>query len=381
MGGPEIKIGVLTSSRADFGIYTPLLDRLCRQKSWRLEIIAFGTHLSSRHGRTISEIVAEGYTVSHRIVTAPITDSVADIATSTALTVERFAGFWSRHHFDLVFALGDRTEMLAAVLPGFIRRQRFAHISAGETTRGAIDEAFRHSISLMSVMLFVSAEQYKIRAQGVVGTNASIYNVGALNYDAIRKIDFPSAKSLCQSIGLASNRPFALVTLHPETNSGNGDCADVLELSKALGSLEDFSLLITMPNADAGAHAIRGQWQTFSRGKADVICVESLGLRKYLACVRYCAFMIGNSSSGFVEASYFGIPVVNIGARQAGRIRTSNIIDCGPSRRQIASAIALAVKIKRSPSDTRIYGDGRAAFKILRLTKNALRRWKRLQNE
>ena len=181
-----MKIGILTSSRADFGIYYPLLKELKYDNFFEMEIIVFGTHLSEKFGLTKNEIFKAGFDVSHEIFTLPDSDSSLDIAISIGKSIEQFAQFWAEHSYDLVFALGDRYEMFAAVTAASPFNQAFAHIHAGETTLGAVDNMYRHAISLMSDYLFVSTEEYKTRAAQIKGDDKNIFNVGALSIDNLK---------------------------------------------------------------------------------------------------------------------------------------------------------------------------------------------------
>ena len=187
-----MKIGVLTSSRADFGIYLPLLKLLKADSFFNLEIIAFGTHTSKSHGYTLDEINSYNFNIVHQLSTIPSSDSPKEISDSVGKTISIFSDFWSNNEYDLVIALGDRYEMFAAVSASSLFNIKIAHLHAGETTLGAVDNAYRHSISLFSKHLFVSTEEYKNRALQIVEQNVKVYNVGALSIDNLCTIEFLS---------------------------------------------------------------------------------------------------------------------------------------------------------------------------------------------
>jgi len=212
-----MKIGVLTSTRADFGIYLPLLKQLRSDDFFQIEIIAFGTHLSNRFGNTVNEIYGEGFEVAHNIDTIPLDDSSLEISKSIGETIQKFASFWASHAFDMILALGDRYEMFAAVVAATPFNLRVAHIHAGETTLGAIDNAYRHSISLMSLILFASTEVYKNRAIEICQRPEDVYNVGALSIDNLKTEVLFNIEEFHEKFNIDLSIPTILSTFHPET--------------------------------------------------------------------------------------------------------------------------------------------------------------------
>ena len=360
-----MKVGVLTSSRADFGIYIPLLNQLKNDSFFELEIIAFGTHLSKNHGYTISEITDIGFNKIHEVETLLDSDTPEELALSIGNTCSKFAHFWSENKFDLVITLGDRYEMFAAVTAASPFNIKIAHIHAGETTLGAIDNAYRHSISLFSDYLFVSTEEYKNRAIEVVRESAKVFNVGALSIDNLKNIEFLTIEELNIKFNLDLNKPTILSTFHPETVSFEKNETHIKEL---LGSFEelktDYQIIITMPNTDTMGQMIRDEILKFKKKNSEIIIIESFGMIGYLSCMKHCSFLLGNTSSGFVEASYFPRYVINIGNRQAGRIETKNIYSVPVSKQKIISTVQ-KIENKSTPENEKIYGDGNTANAIL----------------
>ena len=364
-----MKIGILTSSRADFGIYTPLINELYNDNFFNVEIIAFGTHLSEKFGETYKQIEKSGFTVNHKIKTLPKGDKPQNISEAIGETIVKFSEFWNKNNFDLVFALGDRYEMFAAVSAASPFNISIAHIHGGETTLGAIDNAYRHSISLFSKIHFTTTEQYKNRVSELIENNKNIYNVGALSIDNLKKIKFYSISEFKETFNIDLSIPTILVTFHPETVSFEKNKEYISELLSAIDDLKNYQTVLTMPNADTMGLHIRNEIIKFTKTHTDnFIAVENFGLKGYLSAMKHCAFMLGNTSSGFVEAAFFPKYVINLGNRQKGRIITKNIINCEIKKDKILSAIK---QIEKNPviENVNIYGDGTTAKQIVKILK------------
>tara|TARA_Y100000589_G_scaffold143221_1_gene136689 strand:+ start:1361 stop:2473 length:1113 start_codon:yes stop_codon:yes gene_type:complete len=364
-----MKIAVLTSSRADFGIYLPLLKLLKEDKFFLLEIISFGTHLSKDHGYTYNEIDQEGFSLIHKIDTLPNGDNPKDISACIGNTVAKFAKFWNSNSYDLVFCLGDRYEMFAAVSAGLSFNQSFAHIHAGETTLGAIDNSFRHSISLFSDILFVTTEEYKKRAINIVGNDKDVYNVGALSIDNLCGIPLLTKDEFFSKFGIDMNLPTILSTFHPETINFNKNIFYIDELLSVFSDLLDtHQIIITLPNNDTMGNEVRKKIKKFKKENDSLIVVESFGVEGYLSCMKHSLFLLGNTSSGFVEASFFSKPVINLGDRQKGRIVTKNIINTNILKDEIIKSIEKINSLDLS-NNNMFYGDGKSAEKIIKIIK------------
>ena len=364
-----MKIGVLTSSRADFGIYLPLLQKLKEDAFFELQIIAFGTHLSEAHGYTISEIEQYDLGNIHKIVTIPASDSPEDITKSIGETTKSFAGFWSKQKFDLVFCLGDRYEMFAAVSAGTPFNVKFAHIHAGETTLGAIDNAYRHAISLFSHLLFVTTETYKQRAEEVVEDSIRVFNVGALSIDNLTKINYLSKEEFKNKFNIDLSKPTILSTFHPETVSFQKNEIYIQELLNSFDVLkEKYQIVITMPNTDTMGQMIRDKIIEYKINNPEINVVESFGMLGYLTCMKHSKFLLGNTSSGFVEASYFPKFVVNVGDRQKGRIEKNNIFTVPVLKEEIISVVK-KIENQSTPDNEMIYGEGNSSQAIIKILK------------
>lgn len=364
-----MKIGVLTSTRADFGIYLPLLKHLRSDVFFQVEIIAFGTHLSNKFGYTINEIYSEGFNVHHKLITTPDNDTPEQISHSIGKTIQLFSSFWANHQFDIILALGDRYEILAAILAASPFNLKIAHIHAGETTLGAIDNAYRHSISLISKYLFVTTDDYRKRAIEIIQRPEDVFSVGALSIDNLKNVKLLSVKEFHEHYKIDLSIPTILSTFHPETVNYEKNTFYINELLCAFDKLRDrYQIIITMPNADAMGLMIRDRIENYSINKSNIVLVESLGMKGYLSCMKHCKFMIGNTSSGFVEAAFFPKYVINLGKRQEGRIITPNIFSIPIKTSNILNTVSEIEKLSK-PSPNNIYGDGKAAFKIAEILK------------
>jgi GDP/UDP-N,N'-diacetylbacillosamine 2-epimerase (hydrolysing) len=365
-----MKVGILTSSRADFGIYHPLVKKLFQDNYFQPEIIAFGTHLSAKYGMTINEIENEGFKVKHKLETLPENDSSLAISLSISKTTAVFSKFWNSNSFDLVFALGDRYEMMGAVLAGSPFNVTFAHIHAGETTLGAIDNAYRHSISLMSKYLFVTTEEYRNRAIEIIQRPNEVFNVGALSIDNLINEKLYSISEFKDKFEIDLNIPTILTTFHPETVGFEKNELYIKELLSALKELSSkYQIVITMPNSDTQGLMIREKIEDFGRNNENVILIESFGMKGYLSFMKHCKMLIGNTSSGFVEAAFYPKWVINIGNRQNGRINTPNIFSIPILRDKILQKVLEIEYLKSLERDCNIYGFGNTANIIIKILK------------
>lgn len=334
-----IKIAILTSSRADYGIYLPLLKQMSTDTEVRMSLVVFGTHLSSKYGNTIDEIKKDGFIAYEKIETLLDGDSPYDVAKSYSNACSKFATFWetNKQFFDWVFVLGDRYEMAAAVASSVPFRIRLAHLHGGETTMGAIDNIYRHSISLASTLHFVSCEEHLLRLKVLLGGNVEyIYNVGALSLQNINEIELLDDVAFFNRWGISVDMNTVLVTVHPETDSYNENqqfCDELIAAIKELSSAYQF--LITMPNADTKGSIFRNAFTILSEENKNINLVENLGTQSYFSAISLCGLVLGNSSSGIIEVASFGKFVLNLGDRQLGRMSNENVINLRFERQQI----------------------------------------------
>jgi GDP/UDP-N,N'-diacetylbacillosamine 2-epimerase (hydrolysing) len=365
-----MKVTVLTSSRADFGIQLPLLAAMRDDPAIELSLVAFGAHADRRLGYTLNEVVASGYPPTHVMEPVLVKDDAEGISSAMGLTMQQFARHWRPHRPDMVVALGDRYEMFAAVAAALPFGIPVAHLHGGETTMGAIDNALRHSITHMSAVHCCSAAPYAERVKQLIGSDRHVHVTGALSIDNLRSMHFMSTQELRERFGADLDRPTILITFHPETAGHRDDQEQWNELEAALRDLAGrYQLLITMPNADTHGFAMRERWQRLIASERNAVGVDSMGARGYLSAMKHCAFVLGNSSSGYVEASFFPKAVIDLGERQTGRMVTPHIMRCAVNSSAILDAVS---RIEREgiPPFSPPYGDGHAAQRIVAAIKD-----------
>ncbi len=357
MGGFNLKIIVLTSSRADYG--NPFFD---------LKIVAFGTHVSESYGNTVDAIYKDGFDVAYKIETLSNDNSPEGIAKSMGTTIEKLAAVWQKekNNVDLIICLGDRYEMFAAVSSIVPFTIPVAHLYGGDTTLGAIDDVFRHAITMMSKYHFTSLESSAKRVAQLIGTSDNVYAVGSLSLDNLTEIPLLTKEQFKGQFHIDLDNP-VLLTFHPETVAYTRNKEYIDEVIAALETL-DKQIVITMPNADTMGQVIREALLLFAANKKNVFVVESLGTVGYFLCIKQCDFMIGNSSSGIVEAASLGKYVLNLGNRQLGRPSGSNVIHCEIKKDKIIAAIKKIAKLPEYNGGN-IYGDGKAADRIISVLK------------
>lgn len=336
------RIAFFTSTRAEYGLLRPLMAEVASRPDLVLQVVASGTHLSEAHGATWREIVADGFPIDARVEMAVSTDDVEGLALSAAQVLSGVAGALARLKPDVVVLLGDRYELLAAAQAAVLARVPIAHIHGGEATEGAIDESIRHAVTKLSHWHFAAAEPYAKRIRQMGEAAARVWNVGAPAMDNIAALD-PVPKEVMEDfLGLSLRAPAFLVTYHPVTLEDDGGLAAMQALLAALDTGVG-SIVITGANADPGANAIRASLQAFADERPDrVVLVESLGARRYLSLMHHVDAVVGNSSSGLLEAPAVGVPTVDIGPRQQGRLRAPSVLHCGESAAEIRQALDTA---------------------------------------
>jgi GDP/UDP-N,N'-diacetylbacillosamine 2-epimerase (hydrolysing) len=369
MGAFAMKVGVLTSSRADFGIYLPLLNKLEADSNFDLTIIAFGTHCSPYHGETIQEIKEAGFSDIDTVRSLLLSDDEQSIATSYGLTTVKFADYWSNNRFNLVFCLGDRFEMSAAVQAGIPQGITFAHLHGGETTLGAIDNIYRHQITHASLLHFTSTEKYAERVKKLIHSNKNVHNVGALSLDGINSTKVLDEKELRENYGIPAG-PFILATFHPETVANEENTAYADEMRIAIEELaKQYCTVITMPNADTRGSLYRKRIHTLAQAlPGKIITVENFGRKNYFSAMKYASLLLGNTSSGIIEAASFGKYVVNVGDRQKGRAQSKNVINCPFEKERIVSSVKKGMELGNYEG-ANIYFKKGSAKKIIEVLK------------
>jgi UDP-hydrolysing UDP-N-acetyl-D-glucosamine 2-epimerase len=365
------KVCVVTATRAEYGLLRPLLRLLQADKDFDLQLVVSGAHLCAEFGETWKEIEADGFEISQKVEYLLASDSALAAAKSAALAMSSFAPVFLRLAPELLVLLGDRYEMAAAALAATLLRIPIAHIHGGETTFGANDEAFRHAITKMSHIHFTSAEPYRRRVVQLGESPASVFNVGALGLDAMREQKLMDRADVMEILGLRSAHRYVVVTYHPETLGSDDPESTLVTLLDALLNVPDLQLICTQSNADVGGRAINARLRVFSLRYPDRVKVfATLGTLKYLSAIKHSAGVVGNSSSGIIEAPALSAATLDIGARQSGRIRANSVLHAETDRESIRVGLEqlLSPLMPRSPQDfSNPYGDGHAARSIVQI--------------
>lgn len=362
-------LGFVTVARSDYGIYLPLLQRLSTATEFDLRLLATGMHLSPEFGLTIREIEGDGFNIQSRVEATVSSDTPQGIAKTMGLVVTGFAQSYSEWQPDLLIVLGDRYEMLSAAIAAIPFNIPIIHLHGGEATEGLIDEQIRHAITKISHVHFASTDYYADRIRQLGEESWRIHSTGALSLDSFRSGAEGTIEELTQVTALDFTKPVLLVTFHPLTLNYQRTDAEAGALFQALERRRE-QILFTYPNSDTHGRRIISRIEAFLEARSDSAAVESLGKRLYFAALRRVSAMVGNSSSGIIEAGSVPLPVVNIGDRQKGRIHGPNVIDCPPVAAQIERAIADALDPSFRAGIAQMqnpYGDGKTAHRMHRL--------------
>jgi UDP-hydrolysing UDP-N-acetyl-D-glucosamine 2-epimerase len=366
------RIGVVTVSRSDYGHLRPVLEGIRRAPDLELVLFVGGMHLDAEFGATAREIEADGFPIDERIPMLEPGDSPEAVAASTGRGVEGFARAFARQRPDLLVVLGDRFEMLAAAVAALPFALPVAHIHGGEVSEGAMDNQIRHAITKLAHLHFASAEVHARRIAQMGEELWRIHAVGGPGLDRIAMVEPLSREALARELDIPANGPWLLVTFHPVTLEYRDTASHVDDLLAALEKT-DCTLVITYPNADTSGRLIIERLEEFAaRHPGRCRLSRNLGDRLYLSLLRHADVMVGNSSSGLIEAPSFGLPVVNIGARQRGRLRGANVIDVEPERDEILRGIEAAQTPAfraRARAAANPYGDGHAAPRIVEVLR------------
>lgn len=326
-------IGVVTTSRADYGIYRPLLRAIQADPDLELDLIVSGMHLAPQYGLTVREIEAEGVPIAARVPTLLAEDTPLGVARSLGRGVAELAQALEGLRPDILVVLGDRYEMFAAALAALPLKLPVAHIHGGELTQGAMDDALRHAMTKLSHLHFVATEEYGRRVRQMGEEPWRVTVCGALSLENLENLTLLGRGELEDRLGLALEPAPLLVTFHPVTLEEESPLAQAEELLSALEDQER-PLVFSLPNADAGGQELARRLRAFVEGYARAVIKDNLGTQAYFSLMALAAAMVGDSSSGIIEAPSFRLPVVNIGSRQDGRTRAANVMDV-PCRRQV----------------------------------------------
>lgn len=363
------KICVVTGTRAEYGLLRWVMEGIHKSRMLKLQVIATGMHISPEFGLTFKSIEEDGFQIDRKVEMLLSSDTSVGVTKSIGLGVIGFADALSELEPDLVLVLGDRYEILAAAIAAMIARIPIGHLHGGETTEGAFDEAIRHSITKMSHLHFVAADEYRQRVIQLGEQPERIFNVGGLGIDNVSRLELLTREQLQSRLEFKLLERNLLITFHPITLELNKSELHMQELLAALSELgPDVGLIFTMPNADTDSRVLFRQINKFCQQHSNARAYTSLGQLLYLSCIQHVDGVVGNSSSGLTETPSFKKGTVNIGDRQRGRLRSASIIDCAPDKVSIGKALKhlFSKEFQATlPDVINRYGDGRPSDLIV----------------
>lgn len=362
------KICIVTGSRAEYGLLNPLMKLIQGDPQMCLQIIATNMHLSPEFGLTYKEIEKDGYSIDKKVEMLLSSDTANGITKSIGLATIGFADAFEDLKPDLLIVLGDRYEILSAVTAALFYKIPVAHLHGGEITEGAYDDSIRHAITKMSHLHFASTAEYRKRVIQLGEQPDTVFNVGAIGIDNIKKFKLLSKNKIQKKLGFTFKKKNLLVTYHPATLDDSSSESQFRELLKAMDELKDTLIIFTKPNSDTDGRVIIRMIDEFVAKNSDkAISFISMGQLNYLSVMQNVDAVVGNSSSGIIEAPSFNIGTINIGDRQKGRIAADTVIDCLPSYASISNALnyLYSKEFKLISSNvSNPYGEGETAYKI-----------------
>ena len=364
------KICVVTGSRADYGLLRWVMQGIKDNSDLTLQVIVTGMHLSSAFGNTYKDVEADGILIDRKVVALSDDDSPVGIAESMSNVLAGCAEAFHELQPDIVVVLGDRFEIFAAASAALVAKIPVAHLHGGESTVGAFDEAMRHSITKMSQLHFVAAKAYADRVVQLGETPSKVFNVGGLGIDNIKNLNLLSLEELETSLQIELDKQSLLVTFHPVTLEDETGEHQMRELLDALSELKDTSIIFTMPNADTGGRRLIKMINEYVSQNVNSHVFTSLGQLRYLSCLAHVDAMVGNSSSGLIEAPSLKKGTINIGDRQLGRLQATSVINCPPEKYAIGRALEklYSADFQASLAQTiNPYGEGGASVKIVEI--------------
>ena len=362
------KIAIISTTRAEYGLLAPVIHelRMREDKHLRVELVVTGTHLSEQFGNTVHEIEEERLRIDHKLPIDIKTDSETDISGVQACVLVKFTELFVKERYDAVLLLGDRYETLSIAIAAGNTRTPVFHLCGGDTTEGAIDEWIRHSITKISYLHFVTNEISRRRVIQLGEDPARVYNFGSTSIDNILTVGNMNKEQALNSIGL-SDCKYALCTYHPTTMDGGLIDEPVISIIEAIKSYPEVEFIFTKANADLGGVRINELLECAEKKINNMHVYASLGFNRYLSLMKHAEFVLGNSSSGIIEAPALYIPTINIGDRQRGRLKADSVIDCSERTEDIVRGIKIALSNEHKQLCRKVispYGDGHAAKQI-----------------
>lgn len=368
-----LKLCVVTGSRAEYGLLLPLMKEIKSNASWRLQVIATGMHLSPEFGLTFRQIEEDGFNIDEKVEMLLSGDTNKSIISSTGLGMIGMASAFERLQPDWIILLGDRFETFAAASAAHLAKIPVMHLHGGEITEGSTDDAMRHAITKMSYLHFTSTPGYRKRVIQLGEHPARVFHVGAIGLDNLKSLKLLSKNELEKALSFDGINLAVLVTFHPATLDAGSPEKQMQSLLQALDEFPEIKIIFTMPNADANGRVIIKLIEDYvQQNRRRSIAFTSLGQLKYLSLLKYVKAVAGNSSSGIIEAPAFGIPTVNVGSRQDGRIKPGSVIDAAPNKAAVVKALRKAFSPEFAAHCKKVknpYGNGTATAQISKVIK------------
>ena len=362
------KVCVVTSNRADFGLLYWLMKEVQADEVLDLQIIATGGHFSSQQGYTWKSILESGFQIDEKVECGRTDDSGAGAGVEMGGILAGMAKSLQKLSPDLLVILGDRFEMLSAASAAMLQNIPIAHLHGGELTEGAFDDMIRHAITKLSKFHFVAASEYRSRVIQLGEQPSNVFNVGYVGLDWLHRIDYVSEQEIRIYLGIPENKPYVMLTWHPETLSITETNENLETVLAVLQDVDPVFVVISRPNNDPQGNAINSVLEKFCQNSTDKACiVDSLGIVRYLSAIKYSSAVVGNSSSGLTEAPALAIPTINIGDRQKGRLRANSVVDCEAEYGQVKNAVCKVLSDKFNGDDNinTPYGMGEASIQVV----------------
>lgn len=367
------KIAIVTGTRAEFGLLRPLIKAIQEDEQFYLQLIVSAMHLSSEFGYTVTEIEKQGFPITKKVECLLSSDSAVGVSKSIALAISGFADAFEDLQPNLLIVLGDRTEILGAVIAATSANIPIAHLHGGETTEGAYDEGIRHAITKFSHLHFTATEEYRKRVVQLGENPTNVYNVGAIGLDSIKNLKLLEKKKFEDAINKRLKKQNFLITYHPVTLNSNSPLETFHNILSVLDDYKDTLLIFTHANSDKNGRIINEMIEKYVQNNPNkAISFTSLGQLRYLSALQFVDAVIGNSSSGIIEVPIFNIPTINIGDRQKGRISSDSVIDCSEDFSAIKSAVEKALSksfYDNIQNQKHFFGNGYATEKIVEVLK------------
>jgi GDP/UDP-N,N'-diacetylbacillosamine 2-epimerase (hydrolysing) len=365
------KVLFFTSARSDYGLLKPLIEYLSGQPFFDVSILVSGAHFAEDQGMTYLEILSDGFQIDHKIDYLRTERAKGDIIYANAILQIEFNDYISLNPKDLVIVLGDRSELIPIVSTAMLKGIPVAHISGGEITEGSTDNQVRHAVTKMAHLHFTSTEEYKSNILKMGEEEWRVCVSGEPGLDSISRLNYLSKDDLFDSIGLDIDKNTILSTFHSETIDNKINSSFIQKLVTSILEKNDCQIIFTAANVDIGGEEINDTIELLANKFQNVYFVKSLGKLKYYSMMKYAKVMIGNSSSGIVEAQSFNLPVINVGKRQEGRLRNNNVIDVDVNLNQILNHLELILNFNfETPANINIYGSGNACAIISSFLQN-----------